>query len=227
MPPRAPRGARTIPNVPSPDALIDRSLAAAWLRELAALEAASREGEESWDAKWEAVDAILSHDPPLYLAASLRTEKAFRERYLPGVSQDVMRDNALVARYFDADAQSRFGTSTLALLVRYLARRNGGALPPLKIDPARTKVRVRRGSVVEEALFPTLSYDEMRRALRGSGATGTRRESEAVAEIRAQLRRRRVEDVGVRERAGRFDLLGVTPEMFPRLARALDDVRWP
>ncbi len=81
---------------PSAAEIIDRALERDWKRALSALESARSGEAEQWDAKWEAVDAILAHDPPLYLAAGLKTERAFRERYLPGVAQSTMRDNALV-----------------------------------------------------------------------------------------------------------------------------------
>lgn len=221
----APR-AKNPPAPLSADALIDRALDRAWERALQALDAARSGEADQWDAKWEAVDAILSHDPPLYLAAGLKTEKAFRERYLPGVAQSTMRDNAAVARHFDAAAERAYGTTTLALLIRYLAAKNGGELPAVKIDPARTKVRVRVGRSVEEVLFPKVGFDGMRRALRGT-APKRSTDTPTVAAVRKVLRAKALAEVAVRERGGRVDLMGVAVTALPALGAALARVKLP
>lgn len=213
-------------ELPSADALIDRTLDRAWRRALNALEAARSGESERWDEKWEAVDAILSHDPPLYLAAGLKTERAFREKYLPGVAQSTMRDNALVARHFDADAERAYGTSTLALLLRYLRARHGAELPAVKIDPAKSKVRVRRGRAVEEVPFPRVTFDELRRAVRG---TAPRRSSDppVVTAVRRALRAKALAEVAIRMRNGRIDLMGVEVPALPLLGAALTRMKPP
>lgn len=225
-PKRSPSRTKTPPALPSADALIDRALDRAWKHALNALEAARSGEADQWDAKWEAVDAILSHDPPLYLAAGLKTEKAFRERYLPGVAQSTMRDNAVVARHFDADAERTYGTATLALLIRYLSAQNGGELPAVKIDPAKTKVRVRKGRAVEEVPFPKVGFDGMRRAVRGTTPKRST-DTPVVAAVRKVLRAKSLSEIAVRERNGRVDLMGVEVSALPALGAALARVKPP
>ena len=96
----------------------------------------------------------------------------------------------------------------------------------MKIDPAKTKVRVRVGRSVEEVPFPKVGFDGMRRALRGT-APKRSTDTPAVAAVRKVLRAKALADIAVRERGGRIDLMGVEVSTLPRLGAALARVKLP
>ena len=164
-PKNAPKKLRRLVADLSPAALIDRKLDIEWK---AAARTIAGEGvveSAHWDAKWEAVDRVLTHDPPLYLAGGFKTVKAFCAKHLPGVHLQTVRDSTRVARHFTAAHEAAHGVTSLAALLDYLEAVNG-ELPRVAIDPARTRVVVRRGRANETVLFPTLTTDEMRAAAR-------------------------------------------------------------
>nr|MBK7069890.1 hypothetical protein [Deltaproteobacteria bacterium] len=80
-----------------------------------------------------------------------------------------------MAKHFDPAAEKLHGTARLALLLDYLEA-GDGKLPAVAIDPARTRVRVRRGRAFEPVRFPQLTFDELRAAVRHAkgGSKGAR-----------------------------------------------------
>ena len=161
----APQRSRTPVAELSPAALIDRKLDAAWKSAARTIAGEGIEESNHWDAKWEAVDRVLTHDPPLYLAGGFKTAKAFCSKHLPGVHLQTVRDHTRVARHFTAAHEAAHGVTALAAPLDYLEA-VAGELPRVAIDPARTRVVVRRGRANETVLFPTLTTDEMRAAAR-------------------------------------------------------------
>lgn len=223
------RASRTASPLPTPEEIIDQTLRRAWDKAMEQFAEASAHESEQWDAKWEAVDQILHHDPPLYLAASIRSEAAFVAKYLPGISRPTARSNARVARYFDASAENTYGTSKLSLLIDYLEA-GGHTLVPVGIDPARTRIRLRRKAVLENVAFPLLSFDELRAAVRHARGQANRSKSTdppQLAAIRALLAKKQLGTVALRGRATDFDVLRIGYEDARDLGRALAGLKLP
>ncbi|MDB4927692.1 MAG: hypothetical protein JWM10_176 [Myxococcaceae bacterium] len=221
--------ARRPPSDPtlSPAAIADLALKRDFERALKALEAASAAESEQWDAKWEAVGAIVDHEPPLFLSGGFRSVKAFSAKHLGSASLETIRTSVRVARHFDAAAEKRHGTAKLAVLLDCLEAA-GGALPEAAIDPARTRVRVRRGRAFERVPFATLTFDELRAAARlARGKAGQRRNPPALAAVRQQLADHGFEKLSVRGTAARYDVLGIAYEDAAAVHRALAKVKLP
>jgi hypothetical protein len=122
-----------------------------------------------WDAAYEALDDLLNSEPPVFIAGGFKTAKAFLAEVLPDVAMSTVRDGVRVARHFNADDEKAYGVRKLALLLDYLEAESGSELPRVRIDPTRTKVDVG----AKRVLFASLSFDEMRDAVRKKkGAKG-------------------------------------------------------
>lgn len=172
-----------------------------------------------WDAAYEAIDAILSAEPPLYLAGGFKSAKDFAAAVLPGITLETVRDNARVARYFDPDAEKKHGVARLALLLDYLEAKNGGALPELRVDPERTKVLQKKVAVP----FPSLSYDELRdvvRATKGRPDRPTKEPAEVQA-LRGDFSKHGLGNVSLTLRDGRWTFGRIEARQFKDLGAAL------
>jgi hypothetical protein len=222
----AKKGAKK-PAAPNP--MADPVLKARYDDELTRFNSA-RSGEMAgWDEMYEALDAILYSDPPLYLAGSIKSARAFLSEHLPGVTEATARGNIRVARSFDPDDEKQYGVSKLGLLLDYLEASGGARLEPgIKINPDRSVVRVRNGKSTRKVKFKDLSYDELRAAVRGAkGSTSKDHSTDppAVKTIRAALRAAHLGQVGVRLRADKVDLTGVPLADLPSLGRTLTKIR--
>ncbi len=172
-----------------------------------------------WDAAYEAIDAILSAEPPLYLAGGFKSAKAFADAVLPGISLDTIRDNARVARYFDPDAEKKHGVARLALLLDYLEAKNGGALPAMRVDPERTKVLQKKVAVP----FASLSYDALRDVVRAAKGRSPRaaKEPAEVRALRGDFSKRGLGNVSLSLRDGRWTFGRIEARQFKDLGAAL------
>src|SRR5207249_4577746 len=103
----------------------DRALKARYQAELDRFQQARTGEMAGWDEMYEALDAILYSDPPLYLAASFKSARAFLSANLPGVTEDTARGNIRVARSFDPEDEQKHGVSKLLLLLDYLEATGG------------------------------------------------------------------------------------------------------
>jgi hypothetical protein len=92
---------------------VDRALKERFAAELARFDQAKSGEVSGWDEMYEALDAILYSDPPLYLAEGMKTARAFLAKHLPGVSEPLARNNIRVARAFDPEDEQRHGTAKL------------------------------------------------------------------------------------------------------------------
>lgn len=106
---------------------IDRKLAVAWKAQHAKLMKASQEGAHDWDARYEAIAAILEHEPPLYLAGGYSTDKQFIDEVLHEDRTSVLR-NVHVATCATADDVALYGATKLSLAIALLEAKNGGPL---------------------------------------------------------------------------------------------------
>lgn len=229
--PRRPTTKRRVskPKPLTPDEIVDQTLKREYERAMKALEAASEAETEQWDAKWEAVGVILDHDPPLYLAGGFRDLKGFARKHLQGAAPETIRTSVRVAKHFDPAAEKLHGTARLALLLDYLEA-GDGKLPAVAIDPARTRVRVRRGRAFEPVRFPQLTFDELRAAVRHAkgGSKGARAADPApLAAVRQQLSEGGFAGVTLRGTAARYDVLGIGYDDSAALHRALAKAKLP
>jgi hypothetical protein len=172
-----------------------------------------------WDAAYESLDTILSAEPPLYLAGGFKTAKAFIAAVLPGVTLETVRASARVARHFDPDAEKKHGVAKLALLLDYLEAKNGGVLPDVRIDPDRTKVAYKGGSV----LFQTLSYDALRDAVRAAKGRqpASAKELPEVGALRAVFAKAGLGNVTLALREARWSFGRIETRQFKDLSAAL------
>ncbi len=221
---------KSAPRVARKNPLADPQLKARYDAELARFEEARRGEMTGWDEMYEALDAILYSDPPLYLAESLKSARAFLAKHLPGVSEDTARNNIRVARSFDPEDEEKHGISKLGLMLDYLEATGVARLEPgVKINPDRSVVRVRRGKATHKVAFKDLSYDELRaavRAVRAGRPSPHAGDPPEVKTIRAALRTVHLGGVGVRLRAGKIDFSGVSIDGLPALAKALGKIRF-
>jgi hypothetical protein len=183
-----------------------------------------------WDEMYEALDAILYSDPPLYLAGSYKSARAFLAEHLPGMKEETARHNIRVARVFDPEDEKKHGVSKLALLLDYLEATGTSLEPGIKINPDRSKVRVPRGKTTRTELFRDVSYDELRaaaRAVKGSQAASRSSDPPAVKAIRAALRKGHFGSVGVRLQGGKIAFSSVALGDVASFGRALAKIRLP
>jgi hypothetical protein len=209
--------------------LADPALKARYQQELERFQNAQTGEMAGWDEMYEALDAILYSDPPLYLAASLKTARAFLAEHLPGVSEPTARGNIRVARSFDPADEQKYGISKLSLLLDYLEASGSGQLEPgIKINPDRTTIVIPHGKGTRKVLFPALSYDDLRAAVRSAkSAKPSSRTSDPpeVKTIREELRKAHLTSVAVRMRGKKLDFTGVGVGEIASLGRALQKVR--
>ena len=178
-----------------------------------------RRGGGGWDAAYEALDALLNSEPPLYLAGGFKSAKAFLAVTLPSVALSTVRDGVRVARHFNADDERRYGVRKLALLLDYLEAESGAELPRARIDPASTKVDV--GD--QRVLFASLTFDEMRDVARKKKSTKGRAGTDApgVRALRQAFGANGLGNVAVQCKVERWSLGRIEEREFADLGATL------
>lgn len=163
-------------------ALVDPAKAKRWREALARFEKSSVAEAEHLDDRFEAIDEIRTEQ--LYLQGGFRTEAAFFAKHLPGLAIRTIDDHCVAARYFTPEHLRAHGVTHLAYLGRVLEKKNGGKRLPrdVRIDPATTRVRVPVGRGKHESLlFPAMTTQKLRAALRGADDTGSKAASIVLA----------------------------------------------
>jgi len=205
-------------------ATVDKKLKARWEQEFTRFTQAKGAETEGWDELYEALDAILNHDPPLYRAGGYKSARAFLKDHMKGQDIRTVQANIRVAKHFDPKDERAHGTAKLALLLDYLEASTGSSELPAKLDPSQVRVEVKDGKSTRKARFPELSYDELRaavRAAKGRRGQPVKTDSPAVRAIRKTLREGGWETVGVRGRGTRVDLTGIEVGQLPAIGKAL------
>ena len=207
-------------NTPAekPAVAVNSALKKRYATHLAAFQSARADELSGWDAAYEALDAILSAEPPLYLAGGFKTAKAFLATVLPGVAPSTVRDSIRVARHFDPQDEKKHGTSKLALLLDYLEARANGPLPRAQINPDTTKIQAsddRRGTLAD------FSYDELRDAVRRQSRTRARTDPPEVRALRAVFSAKGLGNVALARSDGRWSFGRVEDRQLADLAAAL------
>ncbi len=143
---------------------VDRKLKALYDEAMAKLHAAQSEGAHAWDDRYEALGAIIEHEPPLYLAAGFSTDLDF----ITSVGEDKtsLYRNVRVAKYASPVEIERYGASRLDLAIALVEAQNGGPLKartPIAFEKLRFTVKV-AGKLATKS-FGDLKVEDLRAAL--------------------------------------------------------------
>lgn len=212
------------------NAAADPALRRAYQRAVAAIHDARTKEMTDFDKLYEAVGTVIDSDPPLYLAAGLKTARDFLAKEIPGVDERTVRMNVKVARHFDPAHEETFGLVRLALLVDYLALANKGKAPAGRIDPARAKVRVPVGKTSKLAPFAKCDVSVMRDVVRYAkgGRSAIQAESDAatplVKRLRGALAKAGFSNVTVSERSGKVRLGAIDAKRLGEVARVIASI---
>lgn len=212
------RGVGKVKVPPRVAVVVNEAMRARYEKHLADFKRAQAAEIARWDEAYEALGEILDGKPPLYLAGGYRSAKAFVAAVLPGTKLETVRAGVRVARHFDPDAEKKHGVTRLALLLDYLAAQNGGELPAGRVDPDRAKVVTKSGTKP----FATMSFDELRDAVRAAKGARARRASDdpEVRALRAVFAKHGLGNVSVVLREGRWTFGRVEGRQFGDLATA-------
>jgi hypothetical protein len=118
---------------------VDKKLKALWDDEQKKLAQASGEAAHGWDDRYEAIAAILEHEPPLYLAGGYSTDLEFIKQVVHEDKTSLYR-NLRVAKYASPDEIERYTVSRLDLAIAIVETKNGGPLQertPIAFDKLR------------------------------------------------------------------------------------------
>jgi hypothetical protein len=179
----------------------------------------------AWDRKYEAVGAILAHDPPLYLAGGMSTAAAFVAKYLPGEDVRSVLRNVRVAQYASPDEEAKYGTSKIDAAIAYLEAKHGtpikGRIP---VDFAKLHIATDDGSVG----FPAASVEQVRAAARVA-ARGNKAPHKRNAVVAALTKRlpKGAKDVTVHYANGRVSLGRIPLGALSAVLRALASAKLP
>ncbi len=209
------------------EVVVDRALARAWKKSLAELESSNAEGMRAWDRKYEAVGAILDHDPPLYLAGGVSTKEGFVAKYLPGEDTRSVDRNVRVARYASPDEEVRYGTSAIDAAIDYLEAKHGkpakGRIP---VDFEKLRLETEDGSIP----FKDASVDDVRacaRLAKRQAGHGRPAKRHPIVAALTQLLPKGAKDVTVHYAGGRVSLGAIPLGLFVKVLRALAGVALP
>ncbi len=214
------------PSVETVNPIADRALKKRWEKAIARYRNALTDATEGWDARYEALDEILSSDPPYYLAAGYKDAVSFLKAEAPAEDPRTVRCYIRVARHFSPQDEANHGVSKLDLLVTYLEAKNG---KPLKgpIDPEAHRIPVPEGEGHRDIPFSQITVAQLRRVVRElSGIVEKTSASEPplVKRIRAVLAKAGLATVGVSMRQGHVALSGIDPKSLAALGKAISQL---
>lgn len=212
------------------DVEVDKVLKKKWTQALDVLQDAKREGAGAFDRQWEAVGAILAHDPPLYLAGGLSTVKAFLEKHV-GENERTARRLVRVAKYASPAEEERFGISKLDAAIGFIEAQIGGPAQhrlPVAFDALRIPVekdgknghKSLEDSTVEEI------QSAARKLLRANDKSPVKT-SPVVKALTQELQSAKLRGVTVRLAGGKVSFGGVPIEALGELSKALGRVKLP
>jgi hypothetical protein len=212
------------------DVEIDRTLKKKWLAALDALEDAKREGAGAFDRQWEAVGAILEHDPPLYLAGGLSTNKAFLERHV-GENERTARRMVRVAKYASPAEENRFGISKLDAAISFIEAKIGAPIQgrlPVAFDALR--IPAGKDNNAEHKPLADTTVEEIHaatRALLRAGKKSPVKASPVVKALTNELSSRALRGVSVRLAGGKVSFSGIPLDAFADFVKGLARVQLP
>jgi len=213
---------------PSHDVLVkvDAKLKALYERSLGAIDDATSRGMSAFDERWEAADAILSHNPPLYVVGGYKDAREFFREVMHEEARTAFRW-LRVARYASPREEEMFGPTLLDAAISYMEAKYGpveGSLPvaferlklPITRDGAERKVPLAECTVLEVVAAT--------RKLRKPKPGGRNRAADAFVESLGKITS--LAGVQVRERAGLVTFANVPVAALDRFVAALRAATW-
>lgn len=210
---------------------VDRALKRRWDESVALMHDARSKESSGFDAYWEAVGAVIDHDPPLYLAGGCATVGDFLTKHV-GESERTARRNIRVARFASPQEESRYTVTKLDAALGWLEA-NGLSLAQGKapIDFATLRIPVVRGDKTERLGLEEATVEEINAATTALRSTKGRSRKPSTPEIDAVAAAlktdRALRGVGVSFRDGAFSFRDVSAEALAAFARALRKVKLP
>lgn len=215
-------------SAPAGDVLVkvDAKLEALYERGLHAIEDATKRGMSAFDERWEAADAILSHDPPLYVVGGYKDAREF--------FREVMHEEARtgfrwvrVARYASPREEERFGPTLLDAAISYMEAKYGPVDESLPVAFDRLKLPITRAGAVRKVSLAECTVKEViaaTRKLRNPKPNGRNRAADAFVQSLAKVAS--LAGVQVRERAGLVTFANVPVAALDRFLAALRSAKW-
>ncbi len=208
-----PRRTKPLPLLMSPGdpkVKVDAKLKKLWDEHLATLRDAQARGSRAFDVLWETAEAIVTHDPPLYVVGDYRSAREFYEKALHETERTALR-NIRVAHHASAAQEERYGVSTLDAALGYLEAKNGGPLGKAPIDFDRMKVPVKAdGTTHLRALANATVTDIQAATSKLTSAARRKPRSQTYEALSAELTKHApLASVVVSEHAGLFSFRDV------------------
>lgn len=191
---------------------VDQALKRMWEKQAKIIVESSREDARFWDAKYEAIALVASHDPPLYLAGGYADFQTFAKEFLREDTRQV-RDWMAVATLASPEEELLYTPTKLALLLGWLRAQSADRELPKNVDWKALKIPVTlSGGKKAMKTVGQLSLDEIRAArkllLEQSGKRPVRDEREVRA-MRKALDGGQFASVEVKYRDGLFSFSSV------------------
>ncbi len=208
---------------------VNLALKAAWDKQTSIIKIASRRDASAWDEKYEAVAAIVSHDPPLYLAGGFATFDGFVKEYLHEDARQV-RDWIAVALNASPDEEAQYTVTRLALLLSLLRVQSKDGTLPKKIDWKKLRVSVKdeKGKVTQREAVE-MSLDEIRQARRmwrTSSVGNHARDGAEVQAVRGEFKSAVLKAITVQYKDGKFWFGAVPGYALREFLKAVGDAKW-
>jgi hypothetical protein len=207
---------------------VDPSLKAAWTKLAAQIDGLSKHEASDFDALWEAVDRVVSHDPPLYLFGGFKNATEFFAERLHVDLRTATR-NIRVARYASPADEAAYGASNIDAALGFLEAKNGPLGGTLPVSFARLRIPVPDGRHVKLAAFADLSKAQIQGATRALlDKKSPAPKNPARAALEATLgKHMALGKVVVHERAGYATFANVPLASLDLFARALVRTKLP
>ena len=205
---------------------VDAKLAALYERSLGAIGAATARGMSAFDERWEAADAILSHDPPLYVVGGFKDAREFFREVMHEEPRTAFRW-VRVARYASPREEERFGPTLLDAAISYMEAKLGPVEDSLPVAFDRLKLPVVRGGTERKVPLADCTVLEVvaaTRKLRKPKATGRNRAADAFVQSLGKVGS--LAGVQVRERGGLVTFANVPVAAMDRFVAALRSTEW-
>jgi len=213
---------------PSPDVLVkvDAKLKALYERSLGAIDDATSRGTSAFDERWEAADAILSHNPHLYVVGGYKDAREFFREVMHEEARTAFRW-VRVARYASPREEETFGPTLLDAAISYMEAKYGPVDGSLPLAFERLKLPITRGGAERKVPLAECSVLEVvaaTRKLRKPKPGGRSHAADAFVESLGKIAS--LGGVQVRERAGLVTFANVPVAALDRFVTALRAASW-
>jgi hypothetical protein len=205
---------------------VDAGLKKRWDSLSAIVERARHEGAMDWDALWEAVGAIVEHEPPLYELGGYKNAADYFQRALGENSRNASR-YIRVARFASPSEEERYGVTKLDAGLSFIEAKLGSELhhPPLPIAFDKLRIPLADGRSVSFKDARIEDIAAATRALSRKPAAPTSSAERALTE--AFAKHPSFKTVRVRVRNGLATIMGVPVAALDVFGSILHETKWP